>query len=328
MLTTVMVSVSGSPCLVSRMSLRVKSESDGYGPIVSFGDTTQVPVEVTGVGRRSSGRRRGGRVVPSGWLGCRRCTRSSTPRRRRREGRVPRVGSVLCRSWSVTYVNSEVDGSRSFAAVRSKSTARARVRRASAGKSQPFHSGPRRLACRSAWHATAGASAESRSAAVGEHLRCWARHSGCRGRCSARGSAQAAASAQPTRPRERPILRPATLSASLESLEVSREGTHNTPNPNSEGPMVRVGRYVGGSCFCGLVACCVARASRRLRRRRRPIRSPATPTRSTAARTSIAAAAASATASTPRAIAAAISRPATGCTAAATRRSSRPSRPA
>jgi hypothetical protein len=47
-LTTVMVSVSGSPCLVSLMSLRVKSASDGYGPIVSFGDTTQVPVDVTG----------------------------------------------------------------------------------------------------------------------------------------------------------------------------------------------------------------------------------------------------------------------------------------
>src|SRR5262245_504902 len=47
-LTTVMVNVSGRPCLFSRMSLRMKSESDGYGPIVSFGDTTHVAVDVTG----------------------------------------------------------------------------------------------------------------------------------------------------------------------------------------------------------------------------------------------------------------------------------------
>src|SRR5690349_7842960 len=43
--TTVMASVRGVPCLLSRMSLRTKSASEGYGPIVSFGDTTQEAVD-------------------------------------------------------------------------------------------------------------------------------------------------------------------------------------------------------------------------------------------------------------------------------------------
>jgi hypothetical protein len=47
-LTTLMIKVSGSPCLPSLMSLRVKSASDGYGPMVSLGDTTHAAVDVAG----------------------------------------------------------------------------------------------------------------------------------------------------------------------------------------------------------------------------------------------------------------------------------------